>query len=217
MNLVALRAKARRTAGTDSGNYSDVNVDLDINIYQGKALLLILQAQGWKVTEKYATIDLATDVRKYPLDLSYLTITKCELLQPDGTYLEMDETDVRDVKSTDEASIRAQFAGKPGFSISGNSIRIWTDAVTDTPDGLKIWFDKTAPTITTTQDPIIVEGCQGYLYVGAAYDYCREKQKSRAGQLKLDLAEEEVKLTDHYANKETSEQAQIETVWRSSK
>lgn len=143
MTPVKMAANIRFHTRTDAATFSDEDIILLLEARTDEIALRILE-----VNENYfgnpELRDLQAGKREYPFPIDILTQMKYLEAKLDGTnYIKLSEMDLNQYKGvTDEATIVGNFSNTQDhafYDIFRNSLFLYTGAIIDVEDGLKLW------------------------------------------------------------------------------
>lgn len=224
--------------GMDTTAYATADRTRNMNRWYSRVISLIFKAQGlWEFddTDKtdlpQATADLVNGQADYELPKSLTTnpttlqggvtggaITKLlrvEVQDANGTWIKLKQIDQSDIPVALDEFMKTN--GTPRYyDVRGNTLILYatpaTGYVTLTA-GLKIYFAREAYKFLaadTTREPGFAEMFHRILSLGASYDwFIKTHEFDKAQSMKLEIAEQERGLTEFYAGRNPSKNANI--------
>lgn len=187
MDLTALRASARRKISFEltSTEYSDANLDANLNEWYREILVWAIEATGiWEIQGEQSTTDLVADQVEYVLPSGdFLILNRVEIKYPDSTeYVKARRIDDKEVDNNAflNEEIPGASTGDPLYRVFDNSLFIYPvpdDAVTA---GLSIEYIKDVTDLAAGGDlpnlnPLIRKG----IALGAAYEFASTEEMWR--------------------------------------
>ena len=144
-NIKQLRADTRFLLGKiTSTEYSDLDLDRQLDKYYKKGIELALSASGeWEVSGEVATTGILTGQQEYSLatDTRLLTLKRIELNLTGGTNT-WEKADIIDMINIDSALSNTSSYSDNQVRVYDNSIFLMTSPTADVSGGLKIYFSK---------------------------------------------------------------------------
>lgn len=146
MNIKTLRADTRFQLGNiTSSEYSDLNLDRQLDKYYKKAIEIALMASGeWEVSGEVATTGILSGQKEYVLstDTRLLTLKRIEV-NLTGETNDWQVANILDMSIIDNALSNTNSSlGGVDVRLYDNSIFFMTTPTQDVSGGLKIYFSK---------------------------------------------------------------------------
>jgi hypothetical protein len=174
MNLVAMRAFTRFLTNTNSTTYSDTDLDASINTYNDLFCTEILDSMDeWDFSADYATTNLVASQQEYILPTDILKIKRVEISYDGTNWYLANPMDINERGDTnDSTSVNNDFStSAPYYDLMDESIMLYPIPSAASTAGLKVWYEKSPTTITTSVNPGFVQPFHKGLCYGAAKDY----------------------------------------------
>jgi len=209
IDLTKLRADARFYVFGDSTNtnYSNTDVDRNINLRYQEALGKVLEANGdWQVNGEIAIADLVATQREYILPLDILKINDVYIkYETSGYYKKATIRDTNTIYQEPDQADYGYYPETPEIDLMDNSLFVYLpiEDIPDITDGLKIRYQTELTDLANTSDePNIAEPLRRFLSIGSAIDYCIANEMWRKkNELDKELDKYETKMFNHYANR----------------
>lgn len=146
MNIKTLRADTRFQLGDiTSSEYSDLNLDRQLDKYYKKAIEIALKNSGeWEVSGEVATTNILSGQKEYILstDTRLLTLKRIEV-NLTGETNDWQKANILDMSVIDSALSNTDTCSSDiDIRIYDNSIFFMSEPTTDVTGGLKIYFSK---------------------------------------------------------------------------
>jgi hypothetical protein len=147
MDIKQLRADTRFQLGNiTSTEYSDLNLDRQIDKYYKKAIEIALSSSGeWEVSGEIATTNIISGQQEYVLttDTRLLTLKRIEINTAGGTNT-WQTTKIIDMRNIERALSNdvTTFSNRPEVRLYDNSIFLMEKPTSSVTGGIKIYFSK---------------------------------------------------------------------------
>lgn len=200
---------ARFLVNADAGTYPTNDITRNINRYYAKAASIIIGSDGrWQFDDTnytnlpIGTTDLVNGQQDYSIDDTFLTVTRVECKDSNGTFRELNPIDQNDVTGA-----MTEFLGSGGplfYDKIANSFFLYPKPDYDMTAGLKVYFQRDVSYFTpsdTTKEPGFNPQFHRYLSLGAAYDFAVKNTLDNRKVLKQELLEMEAAIKDSYAKR----------------
>lgn len=202
MTLSDLRADARFTANVSSSQYSDTDIDRNINRHYDRVVSKIWNiVADWQFDEgksnlPIATCNLAEDQSDYQLPTDARQIERVEIYKTNWITL----------KPIDQSELRTpeMDSGTPAyFDLVGRSLVLYPAPSFNGTGALRITLTKSVtPLSETTDEPAIDREFQGYISLGAALDWCISKgNPTKKRDIEREMKKYDRDLKAFYANR----------------
>lgn len=235
LTFLQIKTKLRRATGTDSTNYTDANIAVDVNLAQNEVWCEALKVNGWNIDDfnqsDYPIIytNLVSGQRSYAFvtDESgnyILDIYKVQVMDSSGVYHDITPVDQQSVVvgiTPTTLTDGQNTTGTPTtYDKTGNGIFLDVIPSYSKTKGLKIFINR-EPTYFTSSDTTKVSGidplCHEYLYLKPAYEWARDKGLSNREAIYRDLQLSMAKIKTRYGNKEKDIIKKIRPMYQNNK
>lgn len=187
IDLTALRASARRKISHEltSSDYSDANVDADLNEWYREFIVWALETTGiWEIRGEQAFSNFVQDQIEYVLPTGdFIILNRVEVKYPNATrYVKARRLDDKQVDN--EAFINGEIASatesNPVYRVFDNSLFIYPKPSAAVTSGISMEYLKDITDLATGTDladinPLVRKG----LAIGAAYEYASTNEMDR--------------------------------------
>ena len=132
---------------------------------------------------------------------SILNLTRIDILDPDGSYRELELIDQKNIKGALDAYKSVNGLPTQYDKIADNIVRLYSTPATTVADGLKFYFQRSASYFAatdTTKEPGIAEVFHRYLSLGAAFDYTLKNTVSNRNDIKEELDKLDEEISEFY-------------------
>ena len=181
MNLITIRTQARLKSGVASSDYSDANLDSQINIAYYQLASIVSQLQQDYYEEQNVAFNLVANSSLYslPTDLMQFKQVRLAYSTPSvaGDYRiarHYDPSDVHTVSSDEEGASSSY----PIYDMTNNYFRIKPTPTASVTNGGKLWYIARPSALTNTGDtPILPLQYHDFLSIYAAKEMTFKHQK----------------------------------------
>lgn len=187
IDLAALRASARRKISHEltSSDYSDTNVEANLNEWYREILVWVLEVTGiWEIRGEQATTHFIEDQAEYILPSSdFLILNRVEVKYPNSTtYVKADRIDDKQVDNSAFANGEISFASeaRPVYRVFDNSLFIYPTPSDTVSAGISIEYIKDITDLATGTDvPDLNPLVRKAMAIGAAYEYASTEEMDK--------------------------------------
>lgn len=225
MTLNELKNDTHFFAGTDSGSYSDTDIERNINLWYRKAVSWIWDATGtWeyddsnKTTLPVATCDLGDDRADYTLPTDAQKLIKVEVKNNDGNWKALDPIDKSEIDTPSEFF---EDNGMPKYyDVIANAVVLYPAPATSDvtiSGGLRLHVSREVDDLTASTDvPGFDRPFHRILSIGAAKDWAdaygdEQKEVDLRRRLMGDSRNEGLKdeLEEYYGNRNRNRRTEM--------
>jgi hypothetical protein len=205
--------------GTNSTRYPIAQKTRNINRWMDRAVYLVFTADGtWQWDDQNQTdlpiglTSLVEDQQDYAINSAHLRITRVEIKDADGNWVQLKPIDQHQVQNQSLTDFKKE-AGTPAYYDKiANSIFLYPKPSYTQASSLKVYFQRGAVAFTvsdTTEEPGIASIFHRYPSLGASYDYAVSKGLKQAGTLRAEIANMETSMVDFYAKRSKDAQTRL--------
>jgi hypothetical protein len=187
IDLTALRASARRKISHEltSSDYSDANLDANLNEWYREILIWALEVTGiWEIRGEQAFTNFVLDQVEYVLPTSdFLILNRVEVKYPNSsTYVKADRIDDKQVDNSafinNEISLASE--ARPVYRVFDNSLFIYPKPSAAVTNGISIEYLKDVTDLATgTDQPDLNPTIRKALAIGAAYEFASTEEMDK--------------------------------------
>jgi hypothetical protein len=199
---------------TNSSSFTNADMLIQINKAYNRVASLILKADDRWQWDDYnqsdlpiATTNLVSGQQDYSLATSHLTIDRIEVLQPSGTWFELEQIDQQLLKRGRRIALE-QYLPVPGTPIQydaiGNSVFLYPTPNYNSTNGLKLYFTRgpipftSADLSTGTDSPGFNSLFHDLISLWVSYDFALSNQPTLAPGFMQAIQLKEQAIYDFY-------------------
>ncbi|MGI8467734.1 MAG: hypothetical protein ACR2N3_04710 [Pyrinomonadaceae bacterium] len=209
-------------ANSDSSSYPIDQKTRNINQWNSKVVGWIFSAANPRfqyddtnyTTLPFATTDLVSGQSEYRLDASWLDISRVDMQDANGRWIELKPIDESDIYQTAYDTYQSVAGTPQEYDLISDVMILKPTPNYSQTAGLKVFFERSGNSFSpsdTTSSPGFAPQFHRVLSLGAAFDFALAKQLNQTNSLRQEIQVVKDEIYEFYGSRNKSEKTQLKT------